>query len=152
MLGPSDIERGDEQAAGRPQQLTEAQAEADSAAQLLHNVMINKAEAFQEFAKKLLQKQQEQQQLTDAHAVADALKLQQQLSDAQAHVDSAQADARKLQKQLVYHSMNAELDDKKEQLAEAKAAAESASADTKLTIVQIDTSQYQPRMLADPMA
>ena len=46
--------------------------------------MISKAETFQEFAKKLLQMQQQQQQLTDAHAVADALKLQQQLSDAQA--------------------------------------------------------------------
>lgn len=44
--------------------------------------------------------QQQQQQLTDAHAVADALKLQQQLSDTHALVDSAQADARKPQKQL----------------------------------------------------
>ena len=49
-------------------------------------------------------------------------------------VDSAQADARKLQKQLVKFSMHAELDDK-EQLAEAQAAAESASADTKLMLV-----------------
>ena len=52
------------------------------------------------FTKKLLQMQQQQQQLTDAHAVADALKLHQQLSDAHALVDSAQADARKPQKQL----------------------------------------------------
>lgn len=50
-------------------------------------------------------------------------------------VDSFQADARKLQKQLVNSTMGAELDDKKEQLAEAQAAAESASADTKLMSV-----------------
>lgn len=81
----------------------------------------------------LLQLQQQQQlQLTDAPAVADTLKLQQQLPDAQALEHSAQADARKLQKQLVGSSMSAELDDKKEQLAEAQAAAQSASVHTKL--------------------
>ena len=76
---------------------------------------------------------QQQQQLTITYVVADSLKLQQQLSDAQALVDSAQANTRKPQKQLVNSS---ELDDKKEQLAEAQAAAESASADIKQVLQQ----------------
>jgi len=144
------------------QQLTEVQAEANSAAQQVVSLtcqltaMTHKAEASEEFVKMVLQQQQ-----TDAQTVADALKLQQQLSDAQAVVDSAQSDAKMLQKQLSDASISADLDAKKvqqrltdaqavagaqklqQQLSDAQAAGESASADTK-QVLQQQPIELQP--------
>ncbi len=94
-------------------------------------VLTHKAQASQEFAKKLLQMHQ---QLTDA-AAAVAVAVAAAVAGSStcccicpeaataaigctSTVDSAQADARKLQKQLLNFSMRAELDDKKEQLAQ----------------------------------